>query len=533
MRILHTIILVLCLLHLGFEGHITQPIRLLNETTAADFGNHELIGELRSDTTGTLFGYRILPLGDQNDDGFDDVLIYDHVDWRHVAFLYYGGVTPDSIPGLRFDSVNGWRCSDVGDVNGDGYDDLAMAGRSPVGRKLGLYYGGPQMDTIRDHWFGWDSLYGIGYSGYGMDFSGNGIKELVTSSNIFTSVLVFDLGGNVDSVPELIVRPGIEPNDVYVFGEGLITGDFNGDGETDLIVSLRRQPQQHINGSLYMYWGGPGLDTIPDMIIRRMGDWDWGYEEFGQVLEYLGDVNGDEYDDFYAGTGNSADTMGFIYFGGPSIDTLPDVIIAENSQKARLAGDVNDDGYNDLITSIEHAYFGGEVYLYYGGTDMDSVPDIYIDDDDFPSEQDYFGLDCSGVGDFNGDGIDDFAFSAIAGFTGVVYLFAGKASSTDVDIKYEQTLPKEFSLHQNYPNPFNTATSISFDIPKRSHVSLAVYNLLGEEVVTLLQKDVSAGTYRVTWDGTDTSGRPVVSGVYLYRLSYADGIKSKKMLLLK
>ena len=94
-------------------------------------------------------------------------------------------------------------------------------------------------------------------------------------------------------------------------------------------------------------------------------------------------------------------------------------------------------------------------------------------------------------------------------------------------------LPTTFELAQNYPNPFNPATSISFSLPRESHVTLTVYNLLGREVVTLVDGDRAAGIYTVKWDGTDARGASCASGVYFYKLTSSDYVNTKKMLFLK
>jgi hypothetical protein len=94
-------------------------------------------------------------------------------------------------------------------------------------------------------------------------------------------------------------------------------------------------------------------------------------------------------------------------------------------------------------------------------------------------------------------------------------------------------LPTGYELGQNYPNPFNPETIISFSLPRASTVELTVYNVLGQRVVTLVQGDYPAGTYQVTWNGTDAGGRPVSSGVYLYRLSAGSAGMTRKMMLLK
>jgi len=105
---------------------------------------------------------------------------------------------------------------------------------------------------------------------------------------------------------------------------------------------------------------------------------------------------------------------------------------------------------------------------------------------------------------------------------------------TDVeDGGYGDHLPYGFELHQNYPNPFNPATTIQYSLPERSQVRIEVFNLLGQKVQTLVDTEMSAGSYTVSWDGTDGSGKPVATGVYLYRFQAGEHIQTKKMLLLK
>ncbi len=94
-----------------------------------------------------------------------------------------------------------------------------------------------------------------------------------------------------------------------------------------------------------------------------------------------------------------------------------------------------------------------------------------------------------------------------------------------------------FSLSQNYPNPFNSTTHIRYYLPavssQFSAVSLKIYNILGQEVRTLVDGEQAAGGYRILWDGKDTFGKEVSSGIYLYQLD-AGGYKfTKKLVLLR
>ena len=92
---------------------------------------------------------------------------------------------------------------------------------------------------------------------------------------------------------------------------------------------------------------------------------------------------------------------------------------------------------------------------------------------------------------------------------------------------------KDFRLFQNFPNPFNPATTISYHLPKDAKVNLQIYNLLGQEVRTLVNQTQTAGDNLVVWDGKDDSGQIVNSGLYIYRLETENTAIHRKMLFLK
>lgn len=106
------------------------------------------------------------------------------------------------------------------------------------------------------------------------------------------------------------------------------------------------------------------------------------------------------------------------------------------------------------------------------------------------------------------------------------------ASVTDVKPEVT-TIPDEYSLSQNYPNPFNPSTSIKYALPVEGMVSVKVFNMLGQEVKTLVSEVKNAGTYNLTWNGTDNSGSSIASGVYIVRIQANDFVMSRKMVLLK
>lgn len=90
------------------------------------------------------------------------------------------------------------------------------------------------------------------------------------------------------------------------------------------------------------------------------------------------------------------------------------------------------------------------------------------------------------------------------------------------------SMPKEYNLFNNYPNPFNPTTIISYSLPKQSYVELKIYDMLGREVSTLVNKEQIAGEYKIKFDGTS-----LPSSIYIYSIHAGEFRASKKLMLLK
>ncbi|MDW7679390.1 MAG: T9SS type A sorting domain-containing protein [bacterium] len=91
----------------------------------------------------------------------------------------------------------------------------------------------------------------------------------------------------------------------------------------------------------------------------------------------------------------------------------------------------------------------------------------------------------------------------------------------------------KYSLSQNYPNPFNSDTEIRYQLPEATHVKLEIYNLLGQKIRTLIDDPKPAGSHTLRWDGRDQYGKPVSSGVYLYRLTAGRFCETRKMVVMR
>ncbi len=106
-------------------------------------------------------------------------------------------------------------------------------------------------------------------------------------------------------------------------------------------------------------------------------------------------------------------------------------------------------------------------------------------------------------------------------------------SNNFISIDHENKIPHSFSLSQNCPNPFNPTTTIKYQLSEDAKVTLKIYNMLGQEIRTLVNRNQGSGAYSVFWDGKNEFEENVCSGIYVYRLAANEQLKSRKMLFLK
>ncbi|MBN2410503.1 S8 family serine peptidase [candidate division KSB1 bacterium] len=113
-----------------------------------------------------------------------------------------------------------------------------------------------------------------------------------------------------------------------------------------------------------------------------------------------------------------------------------------------------------------------------------------------------------------------------------IYIYADTVV-TAIDKGDKNTLPRKFALLQNYPNPFNPQTTISYELPKDGRVTVDVFSILGEHITTLVDREHKAGRYSIIWNGLNSKGSQVSSGVYFYKINSGSFTDVKKMILLK
>jgi hypothetical protein len=160
----------------------------------------------------------------------------------------------------------------------------------------------------------------------------------------------------------------------------------------------------------------------------------------------------------------------------------------------------------------------------------------------FDANLDLYGVigTSSQTGDFISINTSDGSGAIIGsiGFQNVLGLAYLDQITTDVEDDENGFSPTEYSLKQNYPNPFNPNTRIDFSLPMESSVKLVIYNILGQELIRLVDNEMVAGNHSISWNAKDATGKQLTSGIYLYKLtaSEIDGNEfneTKKMILLK
>ena len=322
--------------------------------------------------------------------------------------------------------------------------------------------------------------------------------------------------GSPFSFPVEVQYDARDISGLYLFGEGSRDG--------------WQQPQESMSP-----WAGYAIHskTIGQSIILKPFPANIEPEVAGRVAENSWRINlhvdGEYFFDYSSVIGRLDDAMD--YEDGYDVPDLPNL-----DRFIKLNMDLNNNSnfnYSSDIRSIDD--FNGVWNLRLSGNghlntvtvsaDVSiSIPDgLVIQVVDIPNRMGYdqFLVNGISINDKLAEGYD-------------MKLVAGDQQYVEETVlKILSEIPEEFALGQNYPNPFNPLTKIDFSLPKTGRVVITIYNLLGQEVTTLINESLDYGYHTVTWQGTDRMGRPVGSGVYFSELKAAGNRKTRKMLLLK
>ena len=343
-----------------------------------------------------------------------------------------------------------------GDWDGDGITDQVFIRLSPLNFYVYEYNGlNNNFDSVYFH----DLFqYGNFFSGFAIgDFNQNGKTEFL-EGGVNGEVVSIENCGNNCYHP--IYSGYIETNNAYLFAG---TNDIDGNGK----------PEVWIGGDFFL--NGIGYTRIT--ILEADGE--NNYEAVGKI-DLIGVFS------FYA---SNMQVMDVDKDGKPEIM----VCIDEYVIILKFTGSTSHQTYaifylkcNDLLLAgRDSEFYGATMYDVTGDDDEDII--IYMDDI------------------IHNLGIKLFTFIYKSDFM--------------VSVKEADNIPQCFELYQNYPNPFNPSTNIKFQIHERSDVTLKVYNILGKEIITLLDEQLSPGSFTIDWAAKDGNGQLLPSGIYLISLS--------------
>jgi len=418
-------------------------------------------------------GVSVASAGDINGDGYADVVIgasgySNDQSSEGRALLYEGSAaglssTPSWIVEGDQDSASfGISVASAGDINGDGYADVVIGasgysnGQSHEGR-ASVYEGSAAGLSSTPSWIA-EGDQEWAYFGYSVasagDVNGDGYSEVIVGAPKYDTDQIDDgtaflYEGSASGLTAGAVWATIGNQDSEYYGGSVASaGDVNADGYDDVVVGAPFYDVGEISaGAAFVYHGSAtGLPTTPDWTVE--GDQDSGH--FGDSVASAGDVNGDGYADVIVGAYTESDGEGnegraYLYHGSPSGLTETPSWTAEGDQIGALyghsvasAGDVNGDGYGDVIVGADSYSAGetreGRVFVYHGSpTGLHGTPDWTAE-----SNQDlaHFGRSVASAGDVNGDGYADvivgaYNFDGGEGQGGGAFVFEGSPSGLE------------------------------------------------------------------------------------------------------
>ena len=404
---------------------------------------------LEMDQATAHVGFAVSSAGDVNGDGYCDVVVgaiyYDNGQTNEgVVLLYYGGSTGiNTTAAWRYESNQnntntGRALASAGDVNGDGYGDVIVG--------VSEYSNGQSIEGIACVFTGnasgltaspssiiesnqADAYLGVAVSCAG-DVNGDGYSDVIIGAPMYDNGqsnegAAFVYHGSASGISTTAsVRVESNQSDAYMGYSVCSAGDVNGDGFGDVIVGVPAFDNgQYSEGAAFVYTGSfVGLSSSPSVLEGNQID-----ATFGRSVSLAGDLNGDGYSDVIVGSdyfdnGQTNEGAAYIYHGSSTgISTTASVILEANQSNARFgisvssAGDVNGDGYSDVIVgaSLYDNYYTDEgvAFVYHGssiGLNSTFVIMIY-------RNQGYasLGKSVASLGDVNGDGYSDIILGAV------------------------------------------------------------------------------------------------------------------------
>jgi hypothetical protein len=300
-------------------------------------------------------------------------------------------------------------------------------------------------------------------------------------------------------------------------GQNCVVADLNGDGFNDLIIRGTKTggPQSSWYDYVNIYWG-TGVNQINTTLGLQMRTVSLGFYAVACF-----DANADGKSDLlWTGADSSGLLRVNVHYGGSNFSTTPSLRlrnpgISQFGFTIANAGDMNGDGYNDIVVGAPQATItSGLVFVFSGGPKIDELFDAAVGQ----SMESFFGWSVSSVGDVNGDGLSDiivgaprYAFVRDKGYWGI---FLGDTTIPVTDVPKQDLVPQSFKLEQAYPNPFNPSTTIKYEVSSEALITIRVFDILGREVRVLVNETKLSGEYETVFDASS-----LPSGIYFYRMT--------------
>jgi hypothetical protein len=476
-----------------------------------------------------------LDIGDVNADGWTDVAVSVYIGpsgfgspGRVKLYLNNSGTLSSNPDWVSGDQLYTFSCA-FGDADGDGDLDLAVAGGESYQNnpeQPRIYYNiGGVLESLPS-WKAAASQYS--YDVNWADFDNDGDLDLVFAGESTPNRIFENVNGTIS------LTPTWQSTDASQYANSLFVGDVNNDGYIDLSISDNNQLGG--TGKFKVYLNNNGtLNTTPF--------WTSAFSGYGSGIN-LADIDNDN--DLDLITGGWWQPVRIYLNNNGSFNTSPEYTSTSTSVvEVIVMGDVDKDATN----TFQEIFFsiGTKKLFYMPRTPLMNLSRIIVDEDTLQYNQYCYDLENGWVmlAEQPDSGASILVEASVSwdldmGITNWDqnkgnYLFLN--TSNPVYVNTEKNLPEGFVLYQNYPNPFNASTMIRYSIPSNvkgqtSNIILKVYDVLGNEVATLVNEEKTAGTYEVEFSAS-TGIRDLVSGIYFYQLRAGDFIQTKKMIYLK
>ena len=486
------------------------------------------------------------PGGDINGDGRPDlVLSYWQIgEFDADIYIYHSipdsNAVPDQI--LHQSDSFGYSLAYAGDLNGDGIDDLVV-GSPDWGfihqGAIAIYWGGAtlsaQPDVLIDGYpFGytqsWDLCFGKKLITH-CDINGDGINDLLVYAEgpqweNWGNVYVFLGGTPFSTTPALHIRG----SSIYEYlGRFMDSGDINGDGFDDIILCSYRQvppPPDLTEGYVYdlkIYAGGANLSNVP-VYEEQVGS-DASASGISSMAAN-GDLNGDGFSDITMayGTAVEGDMLKVIYGQADwSLLTSIEFDLSISNDWAYFISycNLSADPYSDLMLLSRHSDGPSDNYLNLYISEQTS-PDLDLSIDYLNSFQSEIrNIPWHGLGDMNQDGYNEFIVWTINNdLPSYAQILSQSYTAIDDDV-----LPAQEFRMDCYPNPFNSSMTISIskDTGKQKITYLKIFDVKGRLVYETNTPVIDS----FTWNGKDSMGKPVSSGIYFLQATDNDNKKHR------